>query len=185
MKNIMIGAVGCIVIIYMVLIQLSVYAGNIRENELENGISESCMQTLKKYYGGNDVDAERDVTGRIRKRLSSDSEVNIEVLVCDMTKGILSVSVDETFRYPNGNMRTITGKKTAIMERRAADLTLLSVCYLDNGRCYKAYELLPGEVIPVPKLPKHASGWKIQGQDIMLDTGAKKAETDLTIEAVY
>lgn len=185
MKNIMIGAIGGIVMIYMVLIQLSVYAGNIRENELENSLSESCMQTLKNYYGGNDADAEHDVTGRIKERLSSDSEVTVAVLVCDMTKGILSVRVDETFRYPNGSTRTVTGKKTAIMERKAADTTLLSVRYLDNGSCYKAYELLPGEIIPVPKLPEHASGWKIQGQDSMLDAGAKKAETDLTIEAVY
>ncbi len=185
MKNIMLGAIGGIVIIYMVLIQLSAYAGNIRANELENCVSDACMQTLKKHYGGSDGEAGADVESRIRERISSDSEITVSITGCDMEKGLLSVVVSETFSYPNGTQRTFTAEKTAIMEKKADESGYITVLYRNNGMDYKEYELLPGEVLPLPKLPDHAKGWKVGGESSLLEPGRQSGGTDLIIEAVY
>ena len=138
MKNIFLGIIGMFLLLYTVVLQLGMFQINSRKNEIENCLSEVLESTLKDNYYLMDnrnpgvcenVSRENNpgylnqeeiidqVTEDISLRLGSDSQLNIRVLACDMEKGILSAEIVETFLLPGGHKKTISGRKTVIVER--------------------------------------------------------------------
>lgn len=138
MKNIFLGVIGMFLLLYTTVLQLGVFQINTRENEIENCLSEVLESTLKNHYYGldnlNSAVCERipkeylpgyleeeeiahQVAEDIKLRLGSDSQVDITILACDMEKGILSAEVTQTFLMPGGKEKTLSGKKTVIVER--------------------------------------------------------------------
>ena len=138
MKNIFLGIIGMFLLLYTTVLQLGMFQIDTRENEIENCLSEVLESTLKDhYYGLDDINpgvCERvpkenlpgyleeeeiayQITEDIKLRLGSDSQVDITILACDMEKGILSAEVTQTFLMPGGKEKTLSGKKTVIVER--------------------------------------------------------------------
>lgn len=128
MKNVIIGIIGGFVLIYVTVISLSIYSKSVRENELNCTVSAVMKQTLKRYggqksalhqpEGETDEEVARQLTQEITRRLSSESEVQVDVKACDMGKGIISATVKERFSYPNGKCGTVQLDKTIIMDRK-------------------------------------------------------------------
>lgn len=128
MKNAIIGIIGGFILIYVTVISLSIYSKNVRENELNCTISEVMKQTLKQDNGLDcklhqreqkaDIEVKEELIQEITKRLSSDSEVQVDVKACDMEKGIISVAVKEMFTYPNGKVGEVGLAKTIIVDRK-------------------------------------------------------------------
>jgi hypothetical protein len=85
------------------------------------------VDTLKEHYVPEmfrDLDYSPDsadsigeeIRGELERRITSDSEVTVTILSCDMDKGILSVRVDESYRVFNGTQRDWSFSKTAIVD---------------------------------------------------------------------
>lgn len=132
MKNIILGIIGGFLIIYTAVIGLIVYGIQSRENEVQNALSEIVVDTLADYYvpeflRDDDYEPEsaetiaQEITEELLRRISSDSEVAVTVIACDLDKGLLSVRVDEAYQLPNGSTRVWAFAKTAIVDQERKD----------------------------------------------------------------
>lgn len=118
MKNIILGAVGCLITVYTILSCLSIYSISARRNEMENCIGQVLEQSMKEYYGTEKSDEEVSdcVRQELAQRLHSASQISIHVRACSMEQGILSVEVTENFTLPGGKKKSIECGKTIIVE---------------------------------------------------------------------
>jgi hypothetical protein len=110
--------IGSLIAVYTFVSCLSIYSISSRNNEMENTIAAVLEQNLREYYGQEDknADAAQSVKEDLLGGLGSDSKVSIDVLACDMSAGILSVSVKETFTLPGGKEKSVSCDKTIIVE---------------------------------------------------------------------
>ena len=118
MKNIMLGSVGCLLVLSTVMACLSIYSSSSRKNEMENCTAQVVEQTLKCYYqsGKNCQEVSEALRQEFMTRLGSDSKLTVEVRSCDMEQGLLSVRVSEAFTLPGGQKKEVTCEKTMIVE---------------------------------------------------------------------
>lgn len=127
MKNVIMGIVGGFLIVYAVVLSLSVYGMQSRENELNNHLSAVVVEVLENNYAPSGIridgktarsnqEIQKEVEEELRLRIHSDTDVKVSILACDMNMGILSVKVEEEYKTPCGN-RTFVRQKTAIVER--------------------------------------------------------------------
>lgn len=134
MKNVILGIVGSMIVLYTVILSLGIYSVSVREDELDSCVAEVMMTTMKRYYVaeelagvGGDMDTvdegrvREELEKCLRERLHSASEVNITIRECNMTLGILSVSVEEIFMIPNGKKKKILCEKTLIDDRQITE----------------------------------------------------------------
>lgn len=127
MKNVILGLVGSLIIVYTVALTLGIYNMNIRKNELENCVSAVLENVLTEYYEGylsmNEAmipDANivsKQVKDNIIQRVKNPEELVVDVIACDIKKGIISVRVNENFGLPGGIRKDISMKKTIIVDR--------------------------------------------------------------------
>lgn len=127
MKNVVLGVVGGFLLLYIAMIGLTIFGIQSRENELENCLSDIVLDEIKLHYIPpvlREPDYEPVSSGVIQKeirkelqyRITSDSDYSVELLACDMDKGLLSVCVVETYRLPNGKEKRWKYTKTAIID---------------------------------------------------------------------
>ena len=119
MKNVIIGILGGICVIYVVLIALSVYCVSSRKNQMELCVS-SVMRSVMEEYCGRKTAAgqvEQVLQEELSDRLSGDGSLSTIIYACDMEKGVISLEVTEEFPMPSGIDRTISTHKTIIWDR--------------------------------------------------------------------
>lgn len=123
MKNIVLGMIGGAVAIYLIVCCLSIYSISSRKNEMENCISQVLEQNLLNYYGGSYTDEEvkAAVKEDLLMRLQSDSRVTVNVRMCDVQQGIISVNLQEEFYLPTGMKKVVECDKTIIAEEVETD----------------------------------------------------------------
>lgn len=127
MKNVVLGIIGCFIVIYTAMLSLSIYSVSVRKNQMEKCLSSALMGTMNKYYQPNmyvvdkaavdDMQVENELINNIEDRLTSDSDIETMVYVCDMEKGIISAEIEEEFQLPMGRTKTISCKKTIIADQ--------------------------------------------------------------------
>ena len=127
MKNIIMVIIGSFVIIYTVAYSLGMYSMYVRKNEVDKCLSYVMENTMEKYYEKYQIypditlpdneSVSSELVSSIRQSIKSDSEVHINVNVCDMEKGIISVAVTELFIIPGGIHKTIECNKTIIVDK--------------------------------------------------------------------
>ena len=109
MKNIVLGVMGCMIAIYTVLSCLSIYSISARKNEMENCLSRVMAETMNQYaeteYSESYIASKLE--SELRSNCSFNSKISVEVCVCDMEKGELTVRMIETFQLPGGKEKTI------------------------------------------------------------------------------
>lgn len=165
MKNVILGIFGIFCVIYTTIISLTIYAIQSRKNELENCLSQVIEAVLKEHYSPIELREESHIAKseeeirtqieqEIRLRIHSETLVDVQILVCNMEKGILSVLVKEQFKLPNGHVKTASYSKTAIMEREMQDKNEGEISFYVNGEIYKTYKKQIGESYPIPKVPQ-------------------------------
>lgn len=164
MKNIILGIFGCLMVIQILCIGVSIYTKGTRQNELSNVFSSVLKQTLENYYIADDL---RSTAGQIAQqeeiysaikeemklRISTDCDISIEILVCDMDKGILSARANASYVYPTGNRENYQISKTVLMDRDIAENTQAEVLFYVSGELYKKYQITIGEPVILPKQP--------------------------------
>lgn len=132
MKNVIMGVIGGLLVVYTIVLTLGLYSVNVRKNEVNNCVAAVLGTTMSRYYEQNDVTpysevvnnalVENEIKAQIMERLNSDSEVSIRVNACDINKGIISVNVQEKFVMPGGIEKTIDCKKTVIIDKSIREI---------------------------------------------------------------
>lgn len=123
MKNAILGVIGAFLIIYTTVIGLGVYNRDTRYDEMEKVLSQVIKQTLENEFGKENSDLKQEaLIEEIKYRMESDSKVEVEIYCMDLEKGIISVTVRESFVQINGKLRTCECTKTAIMDREKIEI---------------------------------------------------------------
>ena len=71
----------------------------------------------------------------------------------------------EEFKHPNGKPGTVSYDRTAVVNKLQEEVPEICLVryYLSDTDCYKCYEVLNGDVVPVPQNPvqegKTFTGW--------------------------
>lgn len=117
MKTVILGTIGAFIMVYTVITGLGVYNTETRYEEMENAISQVIKQTLEVNYGKQTTEQRKEqLVADIKYRMGSDSDVEVIIHSMHLQKGIISVTVKETFRQLNGKEKQLEWKKTAIID---------------------------------------------------------------------
>lgn len=128
MKHVILGVYGIFLVVALTMLGLTVYGMQSRENEMNNCLSRIVRDTLEENYvphflqdeleGKGDDEVAAELKRRIGEAIHTDSEVEIDVICCDMKKGILSVAVTESYNTPLGTRTEREYRRTAIVDRK-------------------------------------------------------------------
>jgi hypothetical protein len=117
LKTVILGTIGAFIMVYTVITGLGVYNTETRYEEMENAISQVIKQTLEVNYGKQTTEQRKEqLVADIKYRMGSDSDVEVIIHSMHLQKGIISVTVKETFRQLNGKEKQLEWKKTAIID---------------------------------------------------------------------
>ena len=132
-------------------------------------VAEGTAENLltKKYDVTDKAQLEADFLETLADTLDSDSDIRLKVNAADTAKQLLSVSVKEEFKHPNGKDGTVSYDRTVIVNKlKEEEPEICQVSYYLSSTDtddYKCYEVLTGDVIPIPKNPvlegKNFMGW--------------------------
>ena len=150
------------------------------KSNLPSAVEETAENLLTKKYDVTDKNQlEADFLETLTYAIDSDSDIWLKVNAADTAKQLLSVSVKEEFKHPNGKDGSVSYDRTVIINKLKEEVP--EVCqvsyYLSDTDCYKCYEVLTGDVVPVPKDPVMEgvtfTGW--------MDADGSALDPDMTI----
>ncbi|MEA5008187.1 hypothetical protein [Clostridium tyrobutyricum] len=123
MKNVFLGFGITICSITAIVIVMTLWGINIRQNELNNAVNGALKETIenqfdsKTYSINSNDELVADFMEALLVQINSDSTVVVNVLDVDYQKGLLSVEVIEKYKHPIGTEGQVSVKRTAIMEQ--------------------------------------------------------------------
>lgn len=117
MKAVILGVMGAFFIVYTAITGLGVYNTETRYEEMENALSQVIKQTLEVNYGKQTTPERKEqLIADIKYRMGSDSDVEVVIHSMNLSKGMISVTVKETFTQLNGQKKQLEWRKTAIVD---------------------------------------------------------------------
>ena len=138
------------------------------KSNLPSTVEETAENLLTKKYNVTDKNQlEADFLETLAYAIDSDSDIQLKVNAADTDKQLLSVSVTEEFKHPNGKPGTVSYDRTAVVNKLQEEAleTYQVSYYLTNTdtECYKCYTVRADDMVPVPKDPvaegKTFTGW--------------------------
>ena len=152
------------------------------KSNLPSTVEETAENLLTKKYNVTDKNQlEADFLETLAYAIDSDSDIRLKVNAADTDKQLLSVSITEEFKHPNGKLGTVSYDRTAGVNKLSKEEPeVYKVNYYlsdaDPGY-YKCYTVLKDDVIPIPRDPvlegKTFTGWT--------DTDGNALDPDMTI----
>ena len=143
-----------------------------RSMELKSNLPSAAEETAenlltKKYDIADKNQLEADFLETLAYAIDSDSNIRLKVNAADKEKQLLSVSVTEEFKHPNGKPGSVSYDRTAVVNKLQEEAleTYQVSYYLTNTdtECYKCYTVHADDMVPVPKDPvvegKTFTGW--------------------------
>ena len=131
-----------------------------------------------------------DVLENLMVKYGNNADLEIKINKADHKTGILSLTVVEHYKNPNGHEGSYECTKTIVMEKTpVADY--ITINYLNSdGSIFQSYKIKNGEKIPVPKTPtetgKTFAGWKKDGKTMSTEQiNEDKVSADCSFQATY
>ena len=157
----------------VILLTIMAVSGRMnRSMELKSNLPSAAEETAenlltKKYDIADKNQLEADFLETLAYAIDSDSNIRLKVNAADKEKQLLSVSVTEEFKHPNGKPGTVSYDRTAVVNKLQEEAleTYQVSYYLTNTdtECYKCYTVHADDMVPVPKDPvvegKTFTGW--------------------------
>lgn len=204
MRKVMFGLSLSVIVVITILIVISMDSRSIRTQEIENGLSQAMESSvnsllLKDSYSITDRDKFiADLLQSLLLQIDSDSDITVNILNCDIDKGIITVEATENYYYPNGNIGTVSSIKTVILEQphtvaAQVEAEMYTIVFLlqdneGNIEIYKEYRLEKNTNIIIPPNPtmegKTFKHWKTSsGTAVTLD--GLQITSDMELTAVF
>ena len=167
MKNAAIIISSIILGVLALAIVMTIGGRSERDMELNDNLSSIVEETVdmllaeKSYDMCDRNEFVADMIENLSYVLDSESDITVNIEQADDEKGIMSVKVIVTYNHPNGEVGTVEAVRTVIFNK--LDETEKNVCEVKfytsvegELQCYKRYEVLEGDTIPVPMNPVSA-----------------------------
>lgn len=120
MKGAVTGIILLVILIYSVFITQNISGLASRKTELTMDVSNAVEQTLdnmkEEQYESREQMAEAFVQD-LKTQITSDADIEVEIIGADHIHGLLDVSVRETFLTSDGKKKIIEVRKTAVLEQ--------------------------------------------------------------------
>lgn len=123
MKNVFLGFGITICAIISIVIVMTLFGTNMRQNELNRAVDSALQDTVenqfdsKTYSVSSNDEFIADFVEALLVQVNSDCTVKVNVLDVDYLKGLLSVEVIEKYKHPIGTEGQVSVKRTVIMEQ--------------------------------------------------------------------
>lgn len=176
MKTAIISCVLVFLLIITSLILFTVYGQNTRQNALEDNLSitvEQALENIKINQSYTVADADEFVADFVQNfiiSVDSDSDIKIEILSVDYEKGLLDVNVTETFKQPIGTKKSVSCRKTVILEEYLQDASqYYSIKFLTTRTGseefvdFKIYSICEGSYFIAPAVVPTKQGYTFEG----------------------
>ena len=197
MKNTIIG-IGTTIFFAVIVLVLFIQVGKShRQTELENGLTtgmESAMKMLSEdtaYAPQSNEEFVADFLQAFLLAIDSSSDVTVNVLDADYQKGLLSVEAVMSYTYPNGNVGSVSSRKTLILEHfgDSDSENMCTVNFMVDGELYESFTVKRGSAIygvqdPSGKEMVGFSHWEDLETGDTIDPYGYMVEKDMTIVAV-
>lgn len=121
MKGAVTGIILLVILIYSVFITQNISGRTARKTELTMDVSNAVEQTLDsmketRYESGEQM--ARAFVRDLKEQMTSEGEIEVDVIGIDHVNGLLDVNVRETYRTSDGKKKTIEVRKTAVLEQQ-------------------------------------------------------------------
>lgn len=193
MKNVVMLIISIILGAITLVILMSVYGRVNRSAELQvlSSVVEKTVENMtvsKTYDIRNAEEYVADFTENLSVQFDTDSTITVDVMRADKEKGLLSVSVMQTFRHPNGKTGTVHCDRTVILNKTEEPVTpTYTVQFFTGDTYYKSYTVYEGDIISAPAGPEMSGavfiGWKDEN-DYLADF-SQPIEQDVTYYAMW
>ncbi len=123
MRTILVGFTIVIITVVSIVIVLSFSGKMIRTNELNHAVNHALFATMKEQFDKDETNYEEDIQlvetfeESLFQQIDSDGDIEIDILLVDAKKGILSVGVSSNFIDLTGNEREIKVEQTVLIEQ--------------------------------------------------------------------
>ena len=179
MKNVIVMMISAILGVLTLMVVMTMNGRTNRSMELQSSLPSVVESTLenmavsKKYAINDRNEFLADMVEALTVSLDAASDIKVDVLECDMEKGLLSVRVTAEYLHPNGKTGTVTCERTAILEKMPQEETIQhTVCFYVAGELYKQYKVQKNDRISTPAQPqvngKVFRGW-VDGNGYLAD----------------
>ena len=114
MKNVIVMMISAILGVLTLMVVMTMNGRTNRSMELQSSlpsIVESTLENMavsKKYTINDRNEFLADMVESLAVSLDAASDIKVDVLGCDMEKGLLSVRVTAEYLHPNGKTGTVT-----------------------------------------------------------------------------
>lgn len=188
MKNVIIGIIGVLIVLYTTLMGLDVLTIQSHKNQIEKHLSRVVKNILEdEYKSGDEATVKQVLQEEIEDSISRNAELTVEIKALDLQKGILSVKVTGSIPTITGKQKDIQVEKTAFMEQMVTNQPMYTVTFWVEDEVYKEYQISMGDKCPLPKEPgANFVGWKEYGtEQLSTLTELNQVYQDRTYVAVF
>ena len=206
MRTVVIAVTGVILLLLTGFAVLGIGGRTVRVNELEKNTDTALEQTMynlkvNKTYGYHTRDGieawseelSADFMQNFLMMMGSDSEITVNVLNADPSKGLLDVETRTNYRSIAGSEREISCRRTVLFDEwKNTDKAYHKVSFVVDGtvvRCVNVHrgDLL-GSILAVTAIPeKEAVKFDRWRPDVRIDGGIETypVTQDVTLTAVF
>lgn len=196
MKNIAITITLVVMIMMSIFIVEALHEKEYRTVELSDAVDNALTSTLNNvsinrcYKVNSNEEFVEDFRQMLMTQISSDCDIDINIIAADYEKGILSVNVVETFDYINGRKGTLSKAATVILEQNIEEREYFTVTYYVGDKEYKRYQLVGNSKLIKPKDPELEGytfiGWMDEnGEYVDFDSDAVNVYNDTNLYAYF
>ena len=121
MKQIILCACGCLVIIYAVYVNQNFADEAVRKSELNLALSHGINQTLEMHRNSefsSEEEMEAYFIKLFKSQVTSNGNLKVNVISSDCAYGILDIEVTEYFQASDQKEREITVRKCGIIDEQ-------------------------------------------------------------------
>ena len=122
MKQIILMLSGTVLVVLVFCIIFSLQQRQLRKTKLENARVEIMEEYMERSFWDLDYRNQSDAEflsyfeDAIKKRVSEEAEFQVDLIVRDMSAGILGVKVREEYRHINGNIGSLESFGVLVLE---------------------------------------------------------------------
>jgi len=203
MKHVIFGSAIISICLAAWLCVLTSDAKMTRSADLKDALDESvktaveAVCTDRGYSIDNAEEFQVEFTQQLMSQISNDGDLEVRITGLDYENAMLSVKAILHFENPDGTDNSVESDATVLLEAVPLEKKMCKVEYVlpdgiqtEDGalEIYKSYELMEGNLLPVPEDPKVSGktfvGWNLSGTN-QVDRPKGVVESDVEYIAVF
>ncbi len=121
MKQVVLGACACVLIIFCVFANQNFADAAIRKSELSMALSHGINQTLerqKEVQFHSEEQMEEYLVKQLKSQITSDGRLKVDILSSNCKYGLLDVKITQYFQASDQSERNISVRKCGIIDEK-------------------------------------------------------------------